>query len=186
MAEMNRDAENRRLLWKLVTVACLMFGFGFALVPFYEQICAATGINNVFSTSSVTNTQVDSARTLTVELDANTNGLPWRFAPREKAVRVHPGELVQVAYIVRNESDHPIVGQAVPSYGPQFAGKYFQKLDCFCFTEQKLDPGEARVMPVLFVIDPALPAEVSTITLSYTFFRLNGAAAAPAGRDNAG
>lgn len=183
---MNRDAENRRLLWKLLTVACVMFSFGFALVPFYEKICAATGINNLFSASSVTNTQVDASRTLKVEFDANTNGLPWRFAPRERSVRVHPGELVQVAYMVRNDSDRPVVGQAVPSYGPQLAGKYFQKLDCFCFTQQTLGPGEARVMPVLFVIDPALPAEVGTVTLSYTFFELKGAAAAPAGRGNAG
>ena len=183
---MSREAENRRLFLKLVTIACAMFGFGFALVPFYEKICSATGLNNLFSSSSVENTQVDVNRTLTVELDANINGLPWRFAPRERSVRVHPGELVQVAYMVRNESDRPIVGQAVPSYGPQLAGKYFTKLDCFCFSQQTLAPGEARVMPVLFVIDPALPAEVRTITLSYTFFEQKGAAAAPARRGNAG
>ncbi len=183
---MSREAENRKLFLKLVTIACAMFGFGFALVPFYERICAATGLNNLFSASSVENTQVDSSRTLTVELDANINGLPWRFAPRERSVRVHPGELVQVAYMVRNDSDRPIVGQAVPSYGPQLAGKYFTKLDCFCFSQQTLAPGEARVMPVLFVIDPALPAEVGTITLSYTFFEQKGAAAAPARRGNAG
>lgn len=183
---MNREAENRKLLWKLATIACAMFGFGFALVPLYEQICAATGINNVFRSSSVTNSQVDSTRTLTVELDANINGLPWRFAPRERSVRVHPGELVQVAYVVRNDSDHPIVGQAVPSYGPQLAGRYFKKIDCFCFTQQTLGPGESRVMPVVFVIDPSMPAEVSTVTLSYTFFELKGAAAAPAEQGNAG
>lgn len=183
---MSRDAENRRLLWKLLTVAGVMFGFGFALVPFYDKICAATGINNLFSPGKAANTQIDSSRTLTIEFDANTNGLPWRFAPRERTVRVHPGELVQVAYMVRNESDRPVVGQAVPSYGPQLAGKYFQKLDCFCFTQQTLAPGEARVMPVLFVIDPAMPEEVSTVTLSYTFFELKGAAAAPGKRGNAG
>jgi cytochrome c oxidase assembly protein subunit 11 len=183
---MNREAENRRLFLKLITIAVAMFGFGFALVPFYEKICAATGINNVFRSGSVANTQVDSARTLTVELDANINGLPWRFAPRERSVRVHPGELVQVAYTVRNDSDRPIIGQAVPSYGPQLAAKYFSKLDCFCFTQQTLAPGESRVMPVLFVIDPSLPAEVGTITLSYTFFELKGAAAVPARRGDAG
>ena len=183
---MNRAAENRRLFLKLITIACAMFGFGFALVPFYEKICAATGINNVFRSGSVETTQVIGTRTLTVELDGNINGLPWRFAPRERSVRVHPGELVQVAYLVRNNSDRPIVGQAVPSYAPQLAAKYFAKLDCFCFTRQTLAPGESRVMPVLFVIDPALPAEVGTITLSYTFFELKGAAVAPAGRGNAG
>lgn len=183
---MTHDAENRRLLVKLLIIACAMFGFGFALVPFYEQICSATGINNLFRAGNVANTQIDSGRTLTVELDANINGLPWRFAPRERSVRVHPGELVQIAYMARNDSDRPIVGQAVPSYGPQLAGRYFRKLDCFCFTQQTLAPGEARVMPVLFVIDPAMPAEVDTVTLSYTFFEVKGAAAAPAGRGNAG
>ena len=183
---MSRVAENRKLFVKLTVIAVGMFGFGFALVPFYEKICAATGLNNLFSSSSVANTQVDAGRTLTVELDANTNGVPWRFAPRERSVRVHPGELVQIAYVVRNESDRPVVGQAVPSYGPQLAGKYFTKLDCFCFAQQTLAPGESRVMPVLFVIDPGLPAEVGTITLSYTFFELKGAARAPVVRGNAG
>ncbi len=183
---MSREHENRRLLWKLVTIACVMFGFGFALVPFYDKICAATGLNNLFNAGNVANTQIDVSRTLTVEFDANTNGLPWRFAPRERTVRVHPGELVQVAYMVRNNSDRPVTGQAVPSYGPQLAGRYFQKIDCFCFSQQTLAPGEARVMPVLFVIDPEMPAEVSTVTLSYTFFELKGTAAAPAGRANEG
>ena len=183
---MSREHENRRLLWKLVTIACAMFGFGFALVPFYDKICAATGLNNLFNAGNVANTQIDVSRTLTVEFDANTNGLPWRFAPRERTVRVHPGELVQVAYMVRNNSDRPVTGQAVPSYGPQLAGRYFQKIDCFCFSQQTLAPGEARVMPVLFVIDPEMPAEVSTVTLSYTFFELKGTAAAPAGRANEG
>ena len=183
---MSRETENRKLFLKLVTIACAMFGFGFALVPFYQKICAATGLNNLFSASSVQNTQVDSNRTLTIELDANVNGLPWRFTPRERSVRAHPGELVQVAYVVRNNSDRPIVGQAIPSYGPQLAGKYFTKLDCFCFHQQTLAPGESRVMPVLFVIDPSLPAEVGTITLSYTFFEQKGTAAAPARRGDAG
>jgi len=183
---MSREGENRRLLWKLVTIACAMFGFGFALVPFYDKICAATGLNNLFTAGNVANTQIDASRTLTVQFDANVNGLPWRFSPRERTVRVHPGELVQVAYMVRNESDRPVTGQAVPSYGPQLAGRYFRKLDCFCFSQQTLAPGEARVMPVLFVIDPGMPAEVAMVTLSYTFFELQGAAAMPAGPDNEG
>lgn len=183
---MSHDAENRRLLWKLVTIACVMFGFGFALVPFYEKICAATGLNNLFNAGNVANTQIDLTRTLTVEFDANVNGLPWRFSPRERTVRAHPGELVQVAYMVRNDSDRPITGQAVPSYGPQLAGRYFNKLDCFCFSQQTLAPGESRVMPVLFVIDPGMPAEVGTVTLSYTFFELKGTAATPARRANEG
>jgi len=183
---MNRDAENRRLLWKLVTIACVMFGFGFALVPFYEKICAATGLNNLFNAGNVANTQIDVTRTLTVEFDANVNGLPWRFSPRERTVRAHPGELVQAAYIVRNDSDRPITGQAVPSYGPQLAGRYFSKLECFCFSQQTLAPGESRVMPVLFVIDPGMPAEVGMVTLSYTFFEVKVTAATPARGANEG
>ena len=171
---MSREGENRRLLWKLVTIACAMFGFGFALVPFYDKICAATGLNNLFTAGNVANTQIDASRTLTVQFDANVNGLPWRFSPRERTVRAHPGELVQVAYMVRNDSDRPVTG------------RYFRKLDCFCFSRQTLAPGEARVMPVLFVIDPGMPAEVAMVTLSYTFFELQGAAAMPAGRGNEG
>jgi len=167
-------AENRRLLVILALAAVVMFGFGFLLVPFYEKICEATGLNNLLQPDRVVNTQVDAARTITVEFDANTHELPWRFRPLQGSVKVHPGELVTVSYEVSNERDEPVTGQAVPSYGPQLAGRYFRKMDCFCFTRQTLAAGERRTMPVAFVVDPALPAEVETITLSYTFFEIAG------------
>lgn len=158
-------------LTKLVIVALGMFGFGFALVPFYYKICEVTGINSGDEQSLVKNTQVDTSRWVTIEFDANTNeGLPWQFKTTQRSVRVHPGQLVQVEYEVANHSDHAIVGQAVPSYGPARAGAYFKKIECFCFTPQTLAAGERRQMPVLFVLDPSIDKDLHTVTLSYTFF----------------
>jgi len=168
-------ADNRALLVKLIVVACAMFGFGFALVPLYEKICEVAGIRNVDEADTVRNTQVDMTRTVRVELDANTRNLPWTFRPLEAAVDVHPGEMRQVVYEVVNNTDRRITGQAVPSYGPQHAAQYFRKLECFCFAQQTLAPGERRQMPVVFVIDPELPKDLPTITLSYTFFVVEGA-----------
>ena len=167
-------SENRRLLVRLTVAAVVMFGFGFLLVPFYEKICEVTGLNNLLRADSVANTQIDATRTVTVQFDANVHDLPWRFRPLQASVQVHPGELVTVAYEVSNGRSEPVTGQAVPSYGPQVAGKFFRKMECFCFTQQTLAPGEKRLMPVAFVVDPGLPADVGTITLSYTFFEIAG------------
>lgn len=170
------NAENRVTLGKLAVVAVAMFGFGFALVPFYKKICEVTGINDLQKADKVVNTQVDQSRTLVLELDANLrNDLPWEFRPLERSIRVHPGQLAQVVFEVRNKSAAPVAGQAIPSYGPQLAGQYFRKLDCFCFAKQELAAGEVRRMPVTFVVHPDLPADVNTVTLSYTFFRVEGA-----------
>ena len=175
-----RTGENRRLLVRLGLSAAMMFGFGFLLVPFYEQICEATGINNFLrpeaeqGARAAANTQVDPSRSVTIQFDANLHDLPWQFRPLQRSVSVHPGEMVQVEYEVSNTRSEPVTGQAVPSYGPQRAGRYVSKLDCFCFTQQTLAPGETRRMPVVFVLDPALPPDVHTITLSYTFFELQG------------
>ena len=166
---------NRTTLTKLLVVAAVMFGFGFAMVPFYQKLCEVTGLNNVIKRDSVASTQVDTSRWLTVEFDVNLrNDLPWTFRPLEKSVRFHPGELVQVMFEVRNNSDRPLTGQAIPSYGPQIAGRYFKKLDCFCFTQQTLQPGETRRMPVVFVIEATLPGDVNYVTMSYTFFQVEG------------
>jgi cytochrome c oxidase assembly protein subunit 11 len=170
---------NRRLLKKLLVVAAGMFGFGFALVPFYEKICEVTGIRNVLKPDAPpANTQVDTTRTVTIEFDSNTHDIAWTFRPVARSVTLHPGELATVTYEVRNALDRPVTGQAVPSFGPQHAGQYFKKMECFCFRSQTLGPGEVREMPVVFVVDPALPAEVHTITLSYTFFEVAGRGAA--------
>ncbi|WP_186065395.1 cytochrome c oxidase assembly protein [Burkholderia gladioli] len=175
---------NRAMLLKLVVVAALMFGFGFALVPIYRAICQVTGINNLVqrdvSAREARNTQVDMSRTISVELDANARG-PLGFRPEQRSLDVHPGEVMTVVYDVTNGQGRPVVAQAIPSYAPKQATEYFKKIECFCFTQQTLKANESRRMPVVFVIDPALPKDVKTITLSYTFFELNTPALVAAG-----
>jgi len=168
--------SNRLMLRKLLVAAVLMFGFGYALVPLYEKICEVTGVRNVFAPDQVTpqKTQVDFSRTVSMEFDANVQRLGWTFKPVEAYKNVHPGEVTQVVYEIRNTLDRAVTGQAVPSYGPIEATKYFKKIECFCFQQQTLAPNEVRRMPVVFVIDPALPKIVNTITLSYTFFEVAG------------
>ncbi len=177
---------NRTTLGKLVVVAIAMFGFGYALVPVYRQICEVLGINVLTQkgefVAAPTNTQVDKSRTITIELDGNSQG-PWRFRPTTRSIDVHPGELATVMYEVVNTQGRAVKAQAIPSYAPQSATPHFMKVDCFCFQEQTLAANEARQMPVVFFIDPKLPREVKNITLSYTFFEIGGAfkaAAAPA------
>ena len=165
---------NRRMLLKLCVVVVVMFGFGYALVPFYDKICEATGLRNIAQADEVNNSQVDFARSVRIELDSNVRKLPWTFRPLEVIVDVHPGEVRQVVYEIVNTTDRPMTGQAIPSYGPRDAAQYFRKLECFCFAKQTLQPGERRQMPVVFVIDPAVPADLATITLSYTFFEVEG------------
>jgi cytochrome c oxidase assembly protein subunit 11 len=168
---------NRETLVKLLVVAVAMFGFGYALAPFYRAICDALGLNSVVKADAVANTQVDAGRLLTVEFDTNLrSNLPWTFVALERSVRVHPGALTQVVFEVRNRSDRAVTGQAIPSFGPQIAGRYFKKLDCFCFTQQTLAPGEVKRMPVVFVVERDLPQDVNTVTLSYTFFEVEGKA----------
>ena len=168
---------NLQTMRKLFIVSLAMFGFGFALVPFYKKICEVTGVNNVLKADVVENTQVDPARLVTIEFDSNLSGkLPWTFKPLQTSVRVHPGELTTVMYEIRNTAQRPVTGQAIPSYGPQIAVRYFKKLECFCFTQQTLQPGEARQMPVVFVIERGLPDDINTITLSYSFFEVEGTA----------
>ena len=167
---------NRSTFRRLGVVAVAMFGFGYLMVPFYEKFCEVTGIRNIGRADAVANSQVDTGRTLRVELDGNLRNLPWQFHAMEPQVDVHPGELRQVVFEVVNTSGRPMVGQAIPSYAPQHAAQYFRKLDCFCFATQALAPGERREMPVVFVIDPKVPDDMPTITLSYTFFEVEGAA----------
>jgi cytochrome c oxidase assembly protein subunit 11 len=167
---------NQQLLKKLLVVSVAMFGFGFALVPFYEKICEVTGLRDVDrpDAAPARNTQVDASRSISIEFDANTQRLAWTFKPIEPHVMVNPGAVTQVVYEVRNTLNRPVTGQAVPSYGPARAGQFFKKLECFCFQQQTLQAGEIRRMPVVFVVDPALPQDINTITLSYTFFEVAG------------
>ncbi|MDQ6680762.1 MAG: cytochrome c oxidase assembly protein [Pseudomonadota bacterium] len=167
---------------KLAVVVALMFGFGYAMVPMYRAICSALGVN-VLSVSELStgggaperavNGQVDTSRTITVEFDANVRG-PWDFKPARSSMQLHPGELATVMYEFRNRQNRTMAAQAIPSYAPAQAMAHFHKLECFCFTEHTLGPGEAKQWPVVFVIDSKLPKDVKTITLSYTFFEVGG------------
>ena len=166
---------NRRTLTRLSIVAVGMFGFGFALVPFYDHICRALGVNSlVEKREAAPNTQVDRSRLVTIELDANAHGMPWRFQPTVRHLQVHPGELVHVEYEVANVRAAPMTGQAVVSYGPALAGQFVRKLDCFCFARQTLAASETRRMPVTFELDGGLPADINSVTLCYTFFEVGG------------
>ncbi len=171
---------NLQMLGKLVVMAGLMFGFGYALVPIYQAICEVTGLNDITKRDKgaeefARNTQVDRSRKITVEFDANMRGT-MLFKPEVNALEVHPGELITVVYDLVNTREVPTAGQAIPSYAPQQSSPYFRKLECFCFKQQALDPNETRKFPVVFVVDPKLPREVNTITLSYTFFEVGGLA----------
>lgn len=188
-------SDNLRMVGKLTVVAVMMFGFGYALVPMYRAICEALGINVLSVSERVTsglgrpgtavNTQVDTSRTITVEFDANARG-PWDFKPAVRSITVHPGELATVMYEFRNVQNRTMAAQAIPSYAPRQATAHFNKLECFCFNEYTLAPGETKQWPVVFVIDPKLPRDVTTITLSYTFFEVGGRVpAAPAGFQSA-
>jgi len=173
-------SNNRDTLKKLLVITALMFGFGYALVPFYKKICEVTGVNNLVGVDAApVNSQVDLARVVTVEFDGNTNHLPWQFKPLTNAMDIHPGELTTVMYEVVNTKDYAVTGQAIPSYAPKESASYFKKLECFCFTQQTLGPHETRRFPVVFVIDPALHKSIGTITLSYTFFEIAGKSRAP-------
>ena len=182
--------DNWRMVGKLIVVTALMFGFGYALVPIYKSICRALGINVLSlaeigvqggSRANYKSMQVDLSRSITIEFDANSRG-PWEFKPAMRSVVVHPGELTTVMYEFRNVQNRTMVAQAIPSYAPMQAMPYFNKLECFCFNEYTLKPGEAKQWPVVFVIDPKLSKDVKTITLSYTFFEVGGKVPAePAG-----
>lgn len=171
---------NRQMLLKLIVISSAMFVFGYALIPMYRVLCEVTGINvvtskNDYGTRAVgavnKNTQVDESRLITVEFDSNTQG-PFRFRSVKNSMQVHPGEMIQVVYEVVNTQGRAVSAQAIPSYAPKQATQHFTKLECFCFEQQTLKPNESREMPVVFVIDPALPKDVKNITLSYTFFEV--------------
>jgi cytochrome c oxidase assembly protein subunit 11 len=179
---MGLKRENFRMVGKLGVIVLGMFAFGYALVPIYKAICEMTGINILAlgdrqipgaTSKMAANTQVDTSRRITVEFDANARG-PWEFKPAVRSVQVHPGELTTVMYEFQNVQNRTLSAQAIPSYAPSQAGAYFNKLECFCFSQYTLAPGEKKQWPVAFVIDPKLSRDVSTITLSYTFFEVGG------------
>ena len=177
---MNQRHQNSTMLGKLALVVLAMFGFGYALVPIYDAICRMTGVNILALAELAVpgekakipaNTQVDTSRTITVEFDANSRG-PWQFKPAQSSLQVHPGEMMTVMYEFENVQDRVMSAQAIPSCAPRQAAAHFNKLECFCFNQYTLAPGEKKQWPVVFVIDPKLAKDVTTITLSYTFFEV--------------
>lgn len=159
----------RRALW----VAGGAFVLCFSLVPMYRIACEQLFGTKLGATaaSEPVNSVVDTSRLITVEFDASVNsGLPWSFYPAQAQMKVHPGQPTDAMYYARNDGPVPLVGQAVPSVAPAMASQFFNKTECFCFTEQMLGAGEERPMPVRFVVDPGLPDRVKRVTLSYTYF----------------
>ena len=151
-----------------------MFGFGYAMVPLYDVFCDITGINGKTSrvVENKNQSNVVSDRWVKVKFDANINGnLPWRLKPQVRNMKVQPGQFYEATYIVENMLDVDIVGQAIPSVSPQIASLYFKKSECFCFVNQLLKGYETKEMVVRFEVDKDLPDDVSSLTLSYTFFR---------------
>lgn len=171
-------SANRRLVRRLLWLTAGMFGFGFAMVPLYDVLCQITGLNGKTGgrMAVVEPVAVDESRTVTVEFVASLNvGAPWEFAPKVAKMQVHPGQFYQTQFWAKNLADQPMTGQAIPSVSPGLAATHFQKIECFCFNRQLFKAGEGKDMPVTFRIDPKLPADVRTVTLSYTFFRLDDA-----------
>lgn len=181
MEESERKQANQRVVKRLGIAAVLMFGFGFAMVPLYDVFCDITGLNGKtgrIAQEEALSQTVDEDRLVTVEFLATVHSdLPWEFKPMVRKIKVHPGEITEVNYYARNKTDKLVAGQAVPSLAPGLAAKYFNKTECFCFTRQALGPGEGKEMPLRFIVDPALPDNVRTVSLSYTFYQTEAVAA---------
>lgn len=171
---MNADQKSSKIVTKLSILAIAMFGFGYALVPVYNVFCDITGFNGktgTLSEAEAAGKTVDENRQVTVEFDTNVNGdLPWSFKARDFHMKVNPGKINDAIFVVENNSDRTIVGRAIPSVAPAEASVYFNKTECFCFSEQALAPHEKKEMLVRFVVDSELPEKISTLTLSYTYF----------------
>lgn len=164
------ERRNRQMMGKLLVIAVGMLGFSAALVPMYRQICEAIGITQTRAVAAATNTQVDLSREVVVEMIASSAGLPWSFEAVDRSVKVHPGALTTVRYRVVNTLGRPVTAHAVMNTAPAAANRYIEKQECFCFSDQTLAPGEAREMPVVFRVKADAPPDLSTISLSYTFF----------------
>jgi cytochrome c oxidase assembly protein subunit 11 len=177
--------RNKGLMAKLFAITLGMFAFGYLLIPMYKAFCDLTGVNilalsereakgSMNGRAGLTNTQVDTSRSVTVEFDTNVRG-PWTFKPEKRFVEVHPGELMTVMFEFQNAQDRTMSAQAIPSYAPLQAQAHFNKLECFCFNQYTLAPGEKKSWPVVLYVSPKLPKDVNTITLSYTFFEVGSA-----------
>ena len=168
-----RAQANGKTARRLAVVVLAMFGFGYALVPLYDVLCEITGLGGRTGVvaASALDGAVDTSRTVRVQfLGTVSSGLPWEFRPDVATMEVHPGQVYEATYFARNLSETVTIGQARPSVAPSIASLHFNKTECFCFVEQEFAPGEARHMPVRFVLSRDLPADIATVTLSYTFF----------------
>lgn len=177
MSDPQRSRSVQKQVYLLLLVAVLMFGFGYALVPLYNVLCDAFGLNGKTGgqVERAVVSAVDRSRTITVQFVSMNNAqLPWKFYPYRKSVEVHPGENTKIAYFAKNESGRTMTVQAIPSVAPGLAAKYLKKTECFCFARQTLATGETMDMPLLFHIDRELPKDVQEITLSYTLFDVTG------------
>lgn len=183
---MNSPQKNRKLVLWLLAIAIGMFGFGYALVPMYNVLCKATGLNGKISGPAGASdpSLVDKTRTVIVEFTATGNAnIAFQFYPLVKKIAVHPGENTRLSFFAKNDNHKDMVIQAIPSVSPGVAAKHLKKTECFCFTKQYFKAGEQRIMPILFHVDRDLPKEINTLTLSYTLFDLakNAIIQAPAG-----
>ena len=165
--------DHRQVVKKTLIFCAAAFGFCFAMIPLYSIYCEVTGANGKtgrMNPSAIT--VVDRSRLVQIEfLTAVNSGLSWHFKPELSKLDVHPGELTTAYFVATNDSNEAIVGNAVPSVAPNEASIYFNKTECFCFTEQMLQPGESRRMPVRFIVDSAMPKNITVLTLAYTFYR---------------
>lgn len=165
---------HKPLIYKLLLIGACMFAFSFALIPLYNVFCELTGLNgkteNAAAASALT---VDMQREVTVEFLATVDqAIPWKFEPEITRIVVHPGEVKVINYRVESLTAEAMVGRAVPSVAPGLAAEHFKKMECFCFIEQPLKGKESKLMPLQFYIDPALPKEIKTVTLSYTLYNV--------------
>jgi cytochrome c oxidase assembly protein subunit 11 len=169
------QTKNNKLVLKLAVIVIGMFGFGFALVPLYDVLCDALGINGKPSDTAAAYVavEIDESRLITVDFITRVNtGMPWEFKSETKQVKVHPGQLNQVNFYVKNPAKTAIVGQAVPSISPGPAALYMNKTECFCFEQQTLQAGEELLMPMQFYVDPQLPENITYFTLQYTLYNV--------------
>ncbi len=167
------EEKNKRLLKWAVIIVVGMFGFAYALVPMYNVLCKAVGLNGKGYTRVDVQavTRVDASRMLKVQFLTTINSdLPWDFKALNKEVEVHPGKVTKVHFYVKNNANHAMTVQAIPSVSPGIASKHLHKTECFCFTQQTLKAGESMDMPMIFHFDRELPQDIKTITLSYTLF----------------
>jgi cytochrome c oxidase assembly protein subunit 11 len=173
-AQDRRRQANHRLAMQLACVAVLFAAFGFAMAPLYDVFCRVTGLNgrtNAVAAAGTPRYAVDESRWVTVEFLSHTMpGVAVDLEPEQFSMKVHPGALIRANYVAHNTGSHSFVGQAVPSITPATATRYFQKIQCFCFSQQTFGPGEQRTLPVVFTISPRMDVDLRTVTLSYTFF----------------